>query len=122
MDVETQNTTTSKTKAWLNAMRLRTLPLALASTFTGSFLALEKGFFNGWILVLTAVTTILLQINSNLANDYGDFEHGTDNDDRIGPQRALQSGVLQAAQVKNAIILFSALSLISGSLYCILLR
>jgi 1,4-dihydroxy-2-naphthoate polyprenyltransferase len=114
MDVETQNTTTSKTKAWLNAMRLRTLPLALASTFTGSFLAMEKGYFNVWILVLTAVTTILLQINSNLANDYGDFEHGTDNDDRIGPQRALQSGVLQAAEMKNAIILFSVLSLLSG--------
>jgi 1,4-dihydroxy-2-naphthoate octaprenyltransferase len=114
MDVETHNPETNKTKAWLNAMRLRTLPLALASTFSGSFLALEKGFFDGWILALTAITTILLQVNSNLANDYGDFEHGTDNDDRIGPERALQSGILQSGEMRKAIILFSVLSLFSG--------
>ena len=115
MDVETHNPETNKTKAWLNAMRLRTLPLALASTFSGSFLAYEKASFNGWILALTAITTILLQVNSNLANDYGDFEHGTDNDDRIGPERALQSGILQAGEMRNAIVLFSVLSLVSGT-------
>lgn len=105
---------TSKSKAWIKAMRLRTLPLALASTFTGSFLALEKGFFDGWVLLMTALTTIFLQVNSNLANDYGDFEHGTDNDERIGPERALQSGALKPQEMRKAIYLFSALSLLSG--------
>jgi len=96
-------------------MRLRTLPLALASTFTGSFLALEQGHFNGVILLLTALTTVLLQVNSNLANDYGDFQHGTDNDARLGPQRVLQSGAITAAAMRRAIRLFSALAFVSGA-------
>lgn len=115
MDVETSNNTNSPVKAWLGAMRLRTLPLALASTLTGGFLAMQQGSFNVLILVLTAVTTVLLQINSNLANDYGDFEHGTDNAERIGPERVLQSGALNSSSMRRAIGLFSFLSLICGS-------
>lgn len=116
MDVETHKSIDSKPKAWLSAMRLRTLPLAMASTITGSFLALHQGCFSWTLFVLTAVTTILLQINSNLANDYGDFQKGTDNDERVGPMRALQSGVLKSTEVRNGIWLFSALSLLSGAL------
>lgn len=116
MDVDTYIMERNKPKAWIKAMRLRTLPLALASTFTGSFLALEKGTFDVWVFIMTALTTIFLQINSNLANDYGDFEHGTDNHLRIGPERALQSGVLKSAEMRTAIYLFSALSFLSGFL------
>jgi len=114
MNVETHKTSNNVVKAWISAMRLRTLPLALASTFTGGFLAMLDGPIDGLILTATAITTILLQINSNLANDYGDFEHGTDNDERIGPERALQSGALQPAQMKRAIGLFSFLAFASG--------
>lgn len=101
-------------KAWIGAMRLRTLPLALASTICGVSLAFYNGFFDFKVALLTALTTILLQVNSNLANDYGDFLKGTDSEDRLGPERALQSGVISPNQMKNAIWLFSILSLISG--------
>lgn len=114
MDVETLNKEKSKTKAWLGAMRLRTLPLALASTLTGGFLAMNDGSFSGGVLFLTALTTVLLQINSNLANDYGDFSHGTDNDERIGPQRAMQSGIISGEEMRKAIGIASVLSFLSG--------
>ncbi|MEQ9187268.1 MAG: 1,4-dihydroxy-2-naphthoate polyprenyltransferase [Cryomorphaceae bacterium] len=114
MDVETLNKEASKTKAWLGAMRLRTLPLALASTLTGGFLAMNDGSFDVGVLVLTALTTVLLQINSNLANDYGDFSHGTDNDERIGPQRAMQSGIISGREMRNSIGIASVLSFLSG--------
>lgn len=114
MDVETHKLSKSKRAAWVSAMRLRTLPLALASTITGSSLAALAGAFSWSIALMTGLTTILLQVNSNLANDYGDFVKGTDSDQRIGPQRALQSGVLHADEVRRSIILFSILSFISG--------
>jgi len=114
MDVETSIQKKKKTAAWFSAMRLRTLPLALASTLTGAFLTLEQGAINGWVLLLTALTTIFLQVNSNLANDYGDFSHGTDNEGRVGPQRAMQSGAITEPEIRKAIILASSLSLISG--------
>jgi 1,4-dihydroxy-2-naphthoate octaprenyltransferase len=62
------------------------------------------------------VTTLLLQVLSNIANDYGDSEKGTDNDDRIGPRRAIQSGILTFAEIRRAIIICAALSLVSGCL------
>ncbi|MEX2597992.1 MAG: 1,4-dihydroxy-2-naphthoate octaprenyltransferase [Salibacteraceae bacterium] len=95
-------------------MRLRTLPLALASTLTGAFLVLLEQPLNALVLALTISTTVLLQINSNLANDYGDFSHGTDNDERVGPQRALQSGVINAVEMRNAVRVVSLLSFLSG--------
>ncbi len=114
MDVETSIEKKNKTAAWFSAMRLRTLPLALASTLTGAFLAMEQHEINGLVLLFTALTTIFLQVNSNLANDYGDFSHGTDNEERVGPQRAMQSGVITEPEMRMAIVLASSLSLISG--------
>jgi 1,4-dihydroxy-2-naphthoate octaprenyltransferase len=64
--------------------------------------------------ILIVLTTIFLQILSNFANDYGDFKNGADNTERIGPKRAVQSGVISASQMKNAIILLVVLSLVSG--------
>jgi 1,4-dihydroxy-2-naphthoate octaprenyltransferase len=104
----------SKTQAWLYAFRLRTLPLALSSIITGSFIAYHQ-VFSWTILGLAILTTLLLQILSNLANDYGDSEKGTDNDDRIGPKRAVQVGILSFAEIRRAIILCSLLCLLSGS-------
>ena len=91
---------------WISAFRLRTLPLALSSILMGSFLASFYGSFNWLITILCITTTIFLQILSNLANDYGDFENGADNDERIGPARALQSGAITKSQMKNAIYIF----------------
>ena len=104
----------TKFQAWLYAFRLRTLPLAFSSIITGSFISYHHSF--SWaILGLAVVTTLLLQILSNLANDYGDSEKGTDNDDRIGPKRAVQAGILSFSEIKGAIVLFSILCLVSGS-------
>ena len=101
-------------KDWLHAIRLRTLPLALASIGLGSFLAAFEGKFRWPVFLLSGLTTIFLQILSNLANDYGDSKHGADHADREGPQRAVQSGKISPKSMKKAIHLFIGLSLISG--------
>ncbi len=101
-------------KAWLTAFRLRTLPLAVSSVGMGGFLAYSTGVFNWNTMLLTVATTIFLQILSNLANDYGDSIHGADNVNREGPSRTVQSGVITKSQMRNAIITFGLLSLLSG--------
>lgn len=104
----------SAVKAWIAAARPRTLPLALASILMGSFLASYFGGFRWSVLGLACLTTIFLQILSNLANDYGDSVHGADSEQRQGPQRAVQSGQISLASMKNAMKLFGALSFIAG--------
>lgn len=101
-------------KAWLSAFRLRTLPLALASIGMGSFLAASKGSFNWAIFSFCALTTILLQILSNLANDYGDTVNGADSTERKGPARMVQSGQITLGSMRKALALFVVLSLASG--------
>ena len=100
--------------AWVSAFRLRTLPLALASIGMGSFLAAADQQFQWPVLVLAAVTTIFLQVLSNLANDYGDTINGADNISRVGPERAVQSGVITIKAMRLAILVFALLSLASG--------
>ncbi|MCC5938226.1 MAG: 1,4-dihydroxy-2-naphthoate polyprenyltransferase [Lunatimonas sp.] len=107
-------TLTSKKQAWLHAFRLRTLPLALSSIFLGSILAAGDGTLRWEVLLLASLTTVLLQVLSNLANDYGDSVHGADHADRQGPVRAVQSGVISPAEMKQAMILCGVLSLICG--------
>lgn len=95
-------------------MRLRTLPLAFSCIGMGGFLAASYGQLNWTIFFLCLVTTLFLQILSNLANDYGDTVHGADNDHRIGPDRRVQSGAISKDRMKSAMILFAVLSLCSG--------
>ncbi|HNR75176.1 MAG TPA: 1,4-dihydroxy-2-naphthoate polyprenyltransferase [Cyclobacteriaceae bacterium] len=102
------------TKAWLQAFRLRTLPLSMACIGMAGFLAAAAGKFNGLLFVLCCLTTVLLQILSNLANDYGDSVNGADHAGRKGPQRAVQSGVITASQMRGAVVLFAFLSLACG--------
>lgn len=99
---------------WISAFRPRTLPLALASILTGGFLAAAAGRFNGPVVGLAALTTVLLQILSNLANDYGDSQNGADSAHRQGPLRAVQSGAISAAQMKRAMWGFGLAALASG--------
>ncbi|WP_154856878.1 1,4-dihydroxy-2-naphthoate polyprenyltransferase [Cyclobacterium xiamenense] len=105
---------TSTRKAWIHAFRLRTLPLALSSIVMGTVIAFQDGAFRWSVFALAALTTTLLQVLSNLANDYGDSIHGADHDERKGPQRAVQSGAISASSMKKAMVLFSLLSLVSG--------
>lgn len=101
-------------KIWLQAFRLRTLPLALSSTFVGSFLAYAHEEYRWDVFLLAISTTLFLQILSNLANDYGDAVKGTDKE-RIGPERVTQSGKVSRKAIKKMIVVFVILSLISGS-------
>lgn len=103
-------------KVWLGAFRLRTLPLSLSGIILGSAIANSLGYWNTPIFILSLFTTIFLQILSNLANDLGDYLKGTDNENRVGPMRATQSGEISATQMKKAVILFSILSAISAGL------
>ena len=101
-------------KNWIKAFRLRTLPLSLSCIIMGSTLAARKTSFSLDIFILLILTTTLLQILSNLANDYGDAVKGTDNEDRVGPERAMQSGKISRKKMLFAIIFNALLSLISG--------
>jgi len=98
-------------KPWIKAFRLRTLPLSISGIIVGSVCALNAGFWNTPIFLLALSTTILFQILSNLANDLGDTLKGADNKDRVGPERAVQSGAITIPAMRNAIILVSSLSL-----------
>jgi len=103
-------------RIWLTAFRLRTLPLALSATLLGSFLAYADGSYKWSVFILGMLTTLFLQILSNLANDYGDAVKGTDSEHRLGPLRVTQSGLVSKRQMKRMIFLFVALALLSGSL------
>lgn len=99
-------------KHWVEAARLRTLPLSVSGIIVGSFYAMSQGMFNWNIVIFALLTTLGLQILSNFANDYGDGVKGTDNDDRVGPKRAIQSGVISPAEMKRAMMITSVITLL----------
>ncbi len=101
---------------WIKAARLRTLPLSLAGIVLAGFLAASQGKFDWIIFLLSVLTASLFQILSNFANDYGDGVKGTDNANRIGPERAVQSGEISRDEMKKAIIITAALSFVSALL------
>lgn len=101
-------------KAWISAARPRTLPLALSCILMGSFLAAKTGDFNWSIFGLAILTTILLQVLSNFANDYGDTQNGADSHERVGPQRAVQSGEISPTQMWRAILVTAVCAFLSG--------
>ncbi|AKO46550.1 1,4-dihydroxy-2-naphthoate polyprenyltransferase [[Haemophilus] ducreyi] len=99
---------------WFITARPKTLPLALASIMVGSALANWVGQFDWVTNLLAIITTMLLQILSNFANDYGDYVKGSDTQERIGPLRAIQQGNITGEQLRQAVIFLSFLSFISG--------
>jgi len=103
-------------KHWIQAARLRTLPLSVSGIILGSFYAMSQSMFNWKIVIFALTTTLGLQILSNFANDYGDGIKGTDNEDRVGPKRAIQSGTISPASMKKAMIITSLITLLSAIL------
>jgi len=98
---------------WLKAARLRTLPLAIGGVILGGFLAAYEFAFSWPIMILTILTAVLLQILSNLANDYGDFQKGTDQ--AAGREdRALASGAISIGTMRNALWIVGGLTFICG--------
>jgi 1,4-dihydroxy-2-naphthoate octaprenyltransferase len=121
----------SNIKAWLSAARLRTLPLSISGIIMGSaysYFYSSQQFLNNTsitqitgerILIITGLallTTLGFQVLSNFANDYGDGVKGTDNEQRLGPVRAIQSGMISPAQMKKAVIITAIISFISALL------
>ncbi|MBR0539074.1 MAG: 1,4-dihydroxy-2-naphthoate octaprenyltransferase [Bacteroidales bacterium] len=110
-------------KTWIKAARPRTVLLSFSGVLLGSFLAFDqlkplspskdRPYF---VILFAALTAILLQILSNLANDYGDFEKGTDGAKRVGPQREMQSGAITEQEMKRGLAFTAGLCLISGAL------
>lgn len=110
-------------KHWIEAARLRTLPLSVSGIIVGSMYALANPteqvltpteVFNWRLFAFALLTTLGLQVLSNFANDYGDGVKGTDNDDRVGPKRTIQSGLISPLEMKRAIILTSILTFLSA--------
>lgn len=102
-------------KTWIKAARLRTLPLSLSGIIIGSAIAYNDAIFHWDIFILALLTTLFFQVLSNFANDLGDTLKGADNEERIGPTRAVQSGGISIKQMKNAVAITSVLSLLSAT-------
>ena len=108
---------------WIRAARPRTVLLSFSGVLLGGFLAFDqlrslspsKGRLY-FVLLFAALTAVLLQILSNLANDYGDFKKGTDSAKRVGPQREMQSGAITEIEMKRGLAITAAFCLISGAL------
>jgi len=104
----------SKMGAWMLATRPRTLPAAVAPVLVGTAMAIADKQF-AWLPAAAALTVaLLLQIGVNLANDYFDYIKGIDTQDRLGPPRATQSGLIPAKQVKAGMLVAIILSVIPG--------
>lgn len=99
--------------AWVYAARLRTLPLSVSGILIAAALAFVDEQFSWPIFLWSIAITLFLQILSNIANDYGDGIKGTDNEKRVGPARALQSGMLNAVALKRGMFILGVLVLIS---------
>ena len=99
---------------WIKAFRLRTLPLAFSCIIMGSGLAYADGGFNLTVFGLALITTLFLQILSNLANDYGDFVKGTDNEERVGPDRTMQSGLITKSEMVKIMCLIALFCSVFG--------
>lgn len=105
-----------KIKAYIVSFRLRTLPLSLSGVILGSLLAAADGYFDGFTFAWALLTTVALQILSNLANEVGDLDKGTDNEHRLGPIRSAQSGVLSKREMIQSMVIVGGIAVITGSL------
>ena len=101
-------------KACLRSMRLRTLPLSLAGIVLGVLLAAKVCDYDVLTVVLLALTTVCLQILSNLSNELGDTLSGTDRSDRQGIHYSIQDGEMTVPEMKRLIGCFAVLSCLVG--------
>lgn len=114
------STSISRKQAWLESLRPKTLPLGVIAIITGSALTYLTDNFKWPVALLALITAGLLQILSNLANDYGDAVKGSDTAERIGPLRGMQKGVITQADMKKALKINIIAACISGILLIIL--
>lgn len=113
LNIESQ-TMNSKSRATIDSLRLRTLPLSMAGVLLGIFLAATRFKVSFPVSILIIITTICLQILSNLSNELGDVLNGTDGENRQGPRYGLDSGTLTTSEMKILISVFAVLCALSG--------
>ena len=106
----------AKLKTWIRAARPRTVLLSFSGVLLGGALSVAASRSDWLVILFCAITAILLQVLSNLANDYGDFKKGTDSAKRVGPQREMQSGTITEKEMKRGLFFTAAICLISGAL------
>ncbi|OCG10212.1 1,4-dihydroxy-2-naphthoate octaprenyltransferase [Gilliamella sp. wkB178] len=99
---------------WMISLRLKTLPLSLSAIFVGNALAFWQQQFHWLVMVLALITASLLQILSNLANDYGDAIKGSDDANPIAHTRGIQLGLINLKQLKIALCINTLLCILSG--------
>ena len=104
-----------KPKAAIQSMRLRTLPLSMAGVLLGILLAVADWKVDLWTAVLLVLTTVCLQILSNLSNELGDVLRGTDTAERVGPQYGLNGGSMTVSDMKALIGVFVGLCVVFGT-------
>ena len=104
-----------KLQPYIRSFRLRTLPLSVSGILLGTLFAYSEGKYDNRIFLLAITTTLCLQILSNLANELGDALKGTDNNNRLGPTRSIQAGLLTQNDFRHLIAGFVILSLLSGT-------
>lgn len=104
----------SAAQVWLMAIRVPTLPAAVVPVLVGSATALGDGLFRPLAFLAALVAALLIQVGTNLANDYFDHQKGADTAERLGPTRVTSSGLLAPATVRNAMILCFALAALCG--------
>lgn len=101
--------------SWISALRPRTLFLAVATSLCGSGIAYSIGKFSVVVFVLTALIATILQLLSNMANDLGDYQQGTDiTGERVGPKRTVQSGAITPQQMKKGILIAVLFAVLVG--------
>lgn len=105
----------SKLKAAVFSMRLRTLPLSLSGVVLGLMLAMKTQEVSLWLIVWLLLTTVCLQILSNLSNELGDFLKGTDGEQREGPMYSLAQGAISVKEFKRLIAVFVLLCCVFGA-------
>ena len=86
----------------------------MSGIILGSAIAYSQGYFQWDIFLWALLTTILFQVLSDYANDYGDAQKGTDNERRLGPKRAIQSGTMTLTEMKKVVVITAILSAISA--------
>lgn len=101
-------------KNWILASRLKTLPAAISPVLVGVSLAIHDGEFKPFIAFMTLLAAVLIQIGANFANDVYDFLKGSDREDRLGPTRATQSGLIPPENMKKGMCLVFAMAICVG--------
>jgi len=99
---------------WILAARPKTLPAAASPVILGTALSYHDGIFHSFVLLMTLLAAVLIQIGANFANDVYDFQKGTDREDRLGPQRATQSGLISPEKMKLAMWKIFAIAIFVG--------